>query len=352
MRLLGGNDLYILLRALTSENCQRLLHALENELGIYSTPTSPSKAIIHQPSRTSITTKQQHTTLFMPASDTSSTGIKIITLPGQGGTAEGVINIFASEGKILGLLAASEITAFRTALNTMILFTRSPLTKKHLVVFGSGKQAEWHIRLALQFGPVEIEKITIVNRGRQRLEKFEDEVLSKLRQVYPSVEFQLLAKEGRSATDFASSLRSELGTSNAIFCCTPSTEPLFSNTYLKPRVGEAPKQRFICLIGSYKPHMQEVDAGTLLSGDRIWVDSKEACLMESGELIRAKVQEEQLREIGELFSAGAGSGVIVVPDGRNLILKCVGMGIMDLVVGRVLLEIAKEQNIGISVDSF
>jgi ornithine cyclodeaminase len=109
----------------------------------------------------------------------------------------------------------------------------------------------------------------------------------------------------------------------------------------------APKQRFISLIGSYKPHMCEVDTETVLSGGgQVYVDSREACLEESGELIKAQIRGEQLIEIGELFGKLGRSEAVVVPEGRN------GMGIMDLVIGKKLLDIGVEQGLGMNVDGF
>ncbi|KKA20927.1 Proline utilization protein PrnX [Rasamsonia emersonii CBS 393.64] len=336
MLLLPEKELAHLLRRLTTEQCQQLLHALSDALGTFSAQTvSAAEKLIHQPLRSHIVTRDGDTALFMPVSDTSTTGIKIVAIPAQGGGVQGVINVLSPQGKLMGVLSAAEVTAFRTALATMTLFTRCvSLPKRHILIFGSGRQAEWHARLALLLVPDEIETITFVNRGRKRLEKIEHEVLPELRQRYPKITMRVLAKE--DTPDYDTHLRSLLASSDVLFCCTPSTEPLFPYVYLQT----TGRQRFISLIGSYKPHMQEVDTETLLSGGgRVYVDSKEACLEESGELIRAGVREEQLVEIGELFAGG--KTVTVTPSpGENVVFKCVGMGIMDLVVAKTLLSMA------------
>ncbi|KAL1982387.1 hypothetical protein VTN96DRAFT_1357 [Rasamsonia emersonii] len=346
MLLLPEKELAHLLRRLTTEQCQQLLHALSDALGTFSAQTvSAAEKLIHQPLRSHIVTRDGDTALFMPVSDTSTTGIKIVAIPAQGGGVQGVINVLSPQGKLMGVLSAAEVTAFRTALATMTLFTRCvSLPKRHILIFGSGRQAEWHARLALLLVPDEIETITFVNRGRKRLEKIEHEVLPELRQRYPKITMRVLAKE--DTPDYDTHLRSLLASSDVLFCCTPSTEPLFPYVYLQT----TGRQRFISLIGSYKPHMQEVDTETLLSGGgRVYVDSKEACLEESGELIRAGVREEQLVEIGELFAGG--KTVTVTPSpGENVVFKCVGMGIMDLVVAKTLLSMAGELGIGTRVE--
>lgn len=93
--------------------------------------------------------------------------------------------------------------------------------------------------------------------------------------------------------------------------------------------------------------MHEIDTETLLSGGQVFVDSKDACLQESGELITANVNPGQLVEIGKFLSDAH-----EVPLTGNVIFKCVGMGIMDLVVSRSLLEIARKAAVGQTVDGF
>lgn len=254
-------------------------------------------------------------------------------------------------------MSAAEITAFRTALASMILFTRFCSSaqqqrkegKKRVLIFGSGKQAEWHARLALLTvpEPTDIEGVTFVNRSQRRLEEsISSTLVPDLRARYPHLEINAYSREKLQGEEgeYQTRLRADLASSDAIFCCTPSTEPLFTYDDLTP------KRRYISLIGSYKPHMQEVDSETLLSASKgvIYVDSVEACMEEAGELIMAKVDERQLIELGELDTSTA-SGL---EEEGNVVFKCVGMGIMDLVIARSLLEMAREKGLGTVVEGF
>ncbi|KAL2814340.1 hypothetical protein BJX63DRAFT_420900 [Aspergillus granulosus] len=342
MHLLSEPDVAQILRQLTQDQCFEFLHILDEALVTVSAQTkSPeSDRLVHQPLRTTITTKDENLSLFMPVSNTTSTGIKIVTASKSHGII-GVINIFSAKGELLGLLSAAEITAFRTALAVMSLFVRCrSLKKENIVIFGSGRQSEWHARLALLLVPGEIKRITFINRGRKRLDELDSTVIAGLRQSHPAVSMITLAKEGTD--DYEERLRSELAQCDVIFSCTPSTQPNFPDSYLQPF-----KPRFISLIGSYKPHMQEIDSETLLSGGgKVYVDSKEACLEESGELIRARVTEDQLVELGELYQSRGKTEAIEVPQGCNVVMKCVGMGIMDLVIGKKLLDVGTERGVG------
>jgi ornithine cyclodeaminase/alanine dehydrogenase-like protein (mu-crystallin family) len=283
----------------------------------------------------------------MPVSDTASTGIKVVTAGAKG--IQGVINVFNPEGRLQGLLAAAEVTALRTALATMTLFVRcTTIRKDNVLVLGSGRQAEWHARLALLLYPKQVRRVTFVNRGAKRLQEMEREVFPELRGTYPGVVFGTLAKEGVS--DYEQRFGEELAAADVIFSCTPATEPNFRFAALQAN----PKQRFISLIGSYKPNMHEIDTETLLSGGgKVYVDSKSACLEEAGELISAGLGEEALIEMGDLLGAdGIVEGTLDVPAGCNVVYKCVGMGLMDLVVGKKVLDVGVEMGLGTHVDGF
>ncbi|KAJ5316945.1 hypothetical protein N7508_001453 [Penicillium antarcticum] len=351
MHILSEPDVAHIFRSLSQEQCQTFIETLSNALVSITREANPQTAEsdkqIHQPLRTVFTTKKNNTCIFMPVSDTQTTGIKVVTVSETG--IQGVINVFNPDGRLQGLLAAAEVTAFRTALATITLFVRcTTIRKDNVVVFGCGRQAEWHARLALLLYPEQIRSVTFVNRGKGRLEEFGGDVVVGLGRLYPAVKFEMLAKEGH--VDYEGKLGEVLGAADVIFSCTPAVQPNFGWEVLQAK----PKQRFISLIGSYKPHMREVDTRTLLSGGKVYVDSKVACLEEAGELIEAKVGEEQLVEMGDLLGAKTGvmEDTVDVPAGCNVVYKCVGMGLMDLVVGKQVLHVGAEMGLGTHVSGF
>ncbi|EED24322.1 proline utilization protein PrnX, putative [Talaromyces stipitatus ATCC 10500] len=342
MLAVSERDLTKLLHNLNHHETHLLLQHLSTALHAFSAQhrgtTTENTNIINQPQRTSIINeKWESTTLFMPVSDYQSTGFKVVTVPKvtkATNAIRGVINILSPEGRLEGVMSAAEITAFRTALASMILFSRFYDTKekkKKILIFGSGKQAEWHARLAFQ---------------RRLEESISSKLVPDLRGRYPHLDIETYSREEQTQDVYQSRLRADLARSDAIFCCTPSTEPLFTYNDL---TASSNKRRFISLIGSYKPHMQEIDSRTLLSGvkGRIYVDSVEACMEEAGELIMAKVDEKQLIELGEVDPT-----LPLEEKEGNVIFKCVGLGIMDLVIARNLLKMASEQGLGTVVDGF
>ncbi|KAK2751169.1 hypothetical protein FQN57_000246 [Myotisia sp. PD_48] len=350
MLVLREADIRPILYNLTLDQCLHLLRTLWGSLANYShysgSAADGQAQVIYQPMREVIRTARQNTTLFMPASDTNTTtGIKIVTLPGGGGAPRGAINIFSPDGTLEGVLNAELVTAFRTALASMIPFSRHKLPgETHVLVFGAGKQAEWHIRLALLLSGSSVTHVTVINRGRLNLENLKSDLDAELTSQHPDVVFEYIS---RDVDGFEDRLRASVRDADAIFCCTPSTEPLFPHSYLRQSRHQR-NPRLITLIGSYRPDMKEVDSDTLLSGGKILVDSKEACLEEAGELIAAGVGKDQLVEIGELMN----DPLAHVPGHLDTVFKCVGMGIMDIVIGRELLHLAKGIRVGISIDGF
>ncbi|KAI5285521.1 hypothetical protein KEM54_000509 [Ascosphaera aggregata] len=353
MRVLRDCDVSAILKGLSREDGSQLMNLLWKTLADFSVEQSKPEELRSQvtPHRQEIKTSKGHVTLFMPSSDTeTSTSIKVVTLPSKG-SLKGTINVFSPEGALRGLLNAEQITAFRTALASMIPFSFYNLPEHaHVVVFGAGKQAEWHARLALLLANEKIKRVSFVNRSKKSLDALA-EVISDLQTEFAisaaaaeAICFDTLSSEDE---DYDSKLRSVVGSSDAIFSCTPSSQPLYPFSYLR-----SDKRRFISLIGSYKPSMHEIDTDTLRSARMILVDSKDACLVESGELITAKVQPEELVEIGELFDESTRTSVLSGLEDGNIIFKCVGIGIMDLIMGRELLNMASTRNLGIRIDRF
>jgi ornithine cyclodeaminase len=270
----------------------------------------------------------------------------VATVPNKG-DIQGAITLYNAVGELQGVLNAAEITAFRTALATMTLLVRwkaAPSPK--LVVFGAGKQSEWHVRLALLLVPG-IKTVTVINRSRQRLEKFEQDVLSALRSSYSEAQFEIISPEAND--DYHAQMAIRLAEADIVCGCTPSVEPLFAAQDLQLNLS---KPKFLSLIGSYKPGMQEVDTETIRRGGKIFVDSEDACLEEAGELIRAGLGPNDLVEVGSLYSTDGDEKAQLEHEKELTVFKCVGMGLMDLVIAQALLEIAENLKVGTVLKNF
>jgi len=416
LTVLTDTDVRSLLHSLTRDDVLTLQHTLAEALHDYSTGTQETSACCsaNQPQRISMNSGPGQTTLFMPARTGTTTGIKIVSLAAvpnpkastaspnssvstltsaastlslkpsqtsaQTTTPRGCLTLLDKVGTPLGFINAEELTAFRTALAATILFSRR--SKVHsITVFGAGKQAYWHIRLALILRGPEIHHINIINRSFTTAEPLMREIYKSedwedLRNSNDKLRFKVMSPEYGEYTRL---LKEQVRTADAIFCCTPSTSPLFPAEHLTNSEGRK-KGRYISLIGSYKPHMVELHPDVLRQavepghnhhhhrhadkGGVVVVDSLEACLKEAGEVIQAGITPQQLVEIGELIMVKkaalkeiemGGEGEMGLKrwlDSGNVIYKSVGLGIMDLCVGEDLVFLARERGIGITVDNF
>lgn len=307
----------------------------------------------------------------------------------------GSLTLLDNLGRTTGLINAEEVTAFRTALaSTMLLKKRQSV--HDMTVFGGGKQAYWHIRLALLLRGDEIHHLNIVTRNfdtaRKCLMRLYDPLPNDPNYVNPigpkynsRTQKTILTP---AHTEYQRLLKEYVRASNVIFCTTPSTSPLFPASYLINPEGRK-KGRYIACIGSYKPHMVELDPEVLRyavaphhehrhlhkrqkEGGAVIVDTVSGCLREAGEVIQAKLSPDQIVELGELLmlkkeaekkcqkGEQAEQGANLQDDKGlkewltrgNVIFKCVGIGLMDVVVGNELVRMARQRNIGTTIENF
>ncbi|EUC44773.1 hypothetical protein COCMIDRAFT_5909 [Bipolaris oryzae ATCC 44560] len=355
--VLSDADIRSLLCNLDPADAENLTSQLNQALSQYSCNDEAP----YQPHRAQVTRPDGQVSLFMPATTPSSIGVKIVGVapsqtppPGEKPkpALKSVLTICDELGQAVGVLNAAELTAFRTALGTMLLY-RYRKSTQNIVVFGAGKQAEWHIRLALLLKSNDISKITIVNRSRARA----DQLVGSLTRAGLSSHIQIKVFEGDEEP-----LKSLVKESHVIFCTTPSTTPLFPASYL---ASEADKPRFISAIGSYRLDMQEIDPDLLsqitspsglfasqVHNACIAVDSIKGCMDEAGELVKADIATERMIEVGKIDGLRQDDGVKRWLEQGLVVYKSVGVGVMDIAIGKALLELSGEKGVGVRVDSF
>lgn len=260
----------------------------------------------------------------------------------------------------MGVLNAAEITAFRTALGSMLLYRHRRKTE-NVVVFGAGAQARWHVRLALLLRGDEVRRVTVVNRSRVRAE----ELVAGLRGtgVPAHVTLEVFEEE----EDQREGLRERVEDADVIFTGVPSTSPLFPAEWLMSEKARG-RGRYVAAIGSYRLDMQELDPELLkemttpsgLFHEVVWnrkvaVDSAEGCLVEAGELVKAGIGREGMLEVGKIAEMRAGGSLEGLEEWLRegfVVYKSVGVGIMDIAIGSKLLELAGEKGVGVRLEDF
>jgi ornithine cyclodeaminase/alanine dehydrogenase-like protein (mu-crystallin family) len=291
---------------------------------------------------------------------------------------KGSVILLDGQSLPFGLINAHELTAFRTALASLMIFNKRKKVRT-LLVFGAGTQAYWHIRLALILRGEEIRRVYIVNRSFDRAARL-------LQDIYQpeNAEWRRDVKFSAVSTDFGEYsriLKEHVRKADVIFCCTPSVEPLFPAEFLTSREGRQ-KGRLISAVGSYKAHMAEVHPDILRDEVNVTpphrhfhkhtrrsgvvvVDSLDAALKEAGEIIQAGIKPKQVVELGELMMVRHASHNLSDEEAAeeekslrewvergNVIYKSVGLGLMDLVTGGDLVRFARERKLGTTVEDF
>ncbi|KAF1812175.1 NAD(P)-binding protein [Eremomyces bilateralis CBS 781.70] len=407
LTILSDQDVRKLLHDLTREDVMHMQMALADALHYYSTSTEELEngcSATLQPHRTVVERKDGTTTLFMPASSNEGMGMKVVTTvpssistqdlnsPAPTTAPRGTLTLLDSSGSPTALLNATELTAFRTALaSTLLLQKRANV--HDVTIFGAGKQAYWHARLALLLRGSDIHHLNIVNRSFDRAAG----LLRDLFKADPAVPLwqPKLSVLTPSHGEYAHLLKTTVRGSSVIFTTTPSTAPVFPAELLTASEGRK-KGRYIAAVGSYKPEMIEVPPEVVQAavspprqarhfhyhrhatpepGGAVVVDTLAGCMREAGEIIQAGVTEEEVVEIGELImlkhdaerrgreergGGGGRGGSQAGDDGGlnewlakgNVVYKSVGLGLMDVVVGGELVKLANARGIGTKVENF
>lgn len=281
LTVLTDEQIRLLLENLSREDLISFRDELRTALHAYSRGTQKTSEWkeIHQPARTSIHNDLTGTnTLFMPSAASGGISIKVVTLSSakhqdsdarKGGAPPvvkptGAITLFSPLGTPMGFLHATTLTAFRTALASACLVSKRD-TVRTITVFGSGDQAYWHVRLALLLRGTTIRFVNIINR------RFSDSAKLLLKRFY-SIPAAQKAREGWTDCvfgiltpgygEYERLVTEQVRGADVIFCCTPSTEPLFPGEILTEHEGRQ-KGRLLVAVGSYTPEMREIPVEVL-----------------------------------------------------------------------------------------
>ena len=272
---------------------------------------------------------------FMPAysSKLGAAGIKIVNIfpgnreRGEATTIGQVLLMDDKNGEVLALMDGSFITKFRTGAASgaaFKLFARNDAKIGCLI--GTGGQADCQLEAML--AACNLDEVRIVARDVAKTEKFAEEMSERFKDSSAKL---IAYDDANEAVDGA----------DVIVVVTVSTEPVFDANRVK-------KGAVVSGVGSYTAEMNEIDPKLFKLADKIYFDSKEACIAESADiqipLREGLVSLEGLTgDIGE-YALGEISGREA--DDEIIIFKNVGLGILDLVIAKLIYEKAKNRKIG------
>ncbi len=244
--------------------------------------------------------------------------VKIITQK-QGGDLNGIPAILGvvllldlHTGAVLSMMDGTYITSLRTGaaggIATKLLSRNDAST---VAIFGCGAQGKTLLEATCAVRP--IEHALLYDLNSDLAEKVKLEMEQKLN-ISIRVEKNL----------------DHLKQADVICTATNAKNALFSLNDISAGVH-------INAIGSYKPHMQEIDPLIIKNG-KLYVDSREAVLKESGDLIKPigeKIFTDKVieAEIGELVKKPGRAN-----ENEITIFKSVGLGVQDLFMANAIFD--------------
>lgn len=276
-----------------------LIAAMEKSLIDFSTGQ------VNQPVRSVISIEPHNGRLgVMPCVYRDVMGAKLVTLYPENGnlglpTHQALITLFKSDtGEPLAVLDGRLITELRTAAVSAVatkLLARAEA--KCLAIFGSGVQARAHaqaLRLVHSFDEVRLWSGN-ADHARQCAEEIGATVMSA----------EDAARDG-----------------DVVVTVTHSSEPIVRGAWLRPGA-------LVLAVGAVGPTRREVDSEVMR--DIVIVDSREAALQESGDVLLAGAQI--YAELGEILA-----GIKPKPAGEIVAFKSLGLGVEDLAAAKLVLD--------------
>jgi len=272
---------------------------------------------------------------WMPASlgETAVFGVKALSVfPGNRAAGleshQGAVLLFEPEnGRLLGILDASEITAIRTAAASAVA-TRLLAREEAgvLALLGSGVQAQNHLEAMAAVR--RIKEVRIWSRD--------------------SVHAETLARgeSARRGIPIAARASAREAVEGADLVCTVtgSPEPVLQGDWLASGCH-------VNAVGACMPAHRELDSRAVARA-RLFVDSREAAGREAGDYLiplrEGAVGEDHIQgEIGELL-LGRAKGRR--DESEITLFKSLGLAVQDLAAARLVLERAEREGAGTVLD--
>jgi ornithine cyclodeaminase/alanine dehydrogenase-like protein (mu-crystallin family) len=282
---------------------------------------------VQQPVRTVIEMRDREFFALMPAFDSAHTalGAKLVTVV-PSNAARGLhthlaaISLFDPEtGELLAVMDGRYITELRTAAASAVSVRH--LTRPDaatLAILGSGVQARSHLEalpLVRSF-----REIRAWSPTRDRLVNF--------------------AAESGGRVRAADSAEQAVRGADVILVATSSVTPAIDNAWVKPG-------SHVIAIGACRPSQREVDPA-LTARARLVVDSSEAALRESGDVLQG-IAEERFTEFHagtELGAVAAGSVAGRTSADQVTLFKSLGLAIEDVTAAAIAYTRAKQAGRG------
>jgi thiomorpholine-carboxylate dehydrogenase len=258
-----------------------------------------------QPVRSTLTIEEGKRFLgVMPAAAETAMGAKLVCFyPKNAGTGVpthlGMIMLFEpGTGQPLAFLDGRLITEMRTAaVSAAVTKHLAPETRRVLALLGSGVQAEAHLQALRHV--CRFEEARVWSRTPGHAQRF-------------------AALHGVKAMDLEAAVRD----ADVVVTATSAMASFLRGEWLKPGAH-------VNAVGAPRPTWRELDDAVM--SNTLIVDSREAVLKESGDVILSKAHI--FAEAGEVIA-----GSMVPPRSATTVFKSVGIAVEDIAAARLVYD--------------
>jgi thiomorpholine-carboxylate dehydrogenase len=241
---------------------------------------------------------------IMPAVAEAAMGAKLVSFyPANAGTNVpthmAMVLLFSTEtGEPLAVMDGRLVTEMRTAAVSAAVTRRlaSPDSRVHAIL-GSGVQAKAHLEVLRELYP--FDEVRVWSRTPEHARRFAEE-------------------HGVTAMDAESAVRG----ADVVVTATNAEEPVLKGAWLKPGAH-------VNAVGSPRPTWRELDDAAMRNC--VIVDSREAALKESGDVILSKATI--YAEAGEIFA-----GTKPSPAAETTVFKSVGLAVEDIAAAKLVFD--------------
>lgn len=301
---------------------------------------SYSKGSCNIPLRANLDIKKQtgQSLYMMGYEETSEAlGVKIVSVypknieKGLNSVPATMVLLNNETGEVCALLDGTYLTRVRTgAVSGLATDILSRKDSSVFAMFGTGGQAREQLLAVLTVRNIKTVYIYDINEERKK-----EFVVRMSQEFSKKFNVEIIAAD---SSDHA------VENADIITTVTTSSKPVFDGKKVK-------QGAHINGVGSYTPSMQEIDEYIISKADKIYVDTRNGALNETGDLIipmnNKKITESNITgELGEVINgtiAGRKSDLEIT------VFETTGSAIMDLVTAKKIYLKALENNAGNTV---
>ncbi|HHT64198.1 MAG: ornithine cyclodeaminase family protein [Bacillota bacterium] len=279
--------------------------------------------------------KHEGSTLFMPGyiEKLDSIGVKLISVfprnpeKGKPSVPATMVLIDGNTGEVCSILDGTYLTQLRTgaAAGAATDVLARPDAEIGALI-GTGGQAFAQLEALLTVR--KLKEVRIFDINYASTESFVARVDKEL--ACYGTEFKAVKSSEEAIAD-----------ADVITAVTTATQPVFDGRLVK-------KGAHINGVGSFMPHMQELDEFIIQRADKIFFDSQDAVLAEAGDIIiplnKGSITKDK-------FNGEIGQVIAETLNGREsaeeiTLFKTVGIAAQDIVTGYQIYQKATEQKVG------